>query len=171
MKQAYIAAMDRLYLVCMWMAGLSLVVLTTIIPFNVFMRYVMNRGLSWPEPLAIIFMIVFSFFAAAVCYRSGVHISVMLLVNKTTGWRRTLIAWITEIAMAGFNLFVLYYGVILINTTWHNYVAEFPSIRVGQTYLPLPIGAVITFLFIVERLWTGKFFPVSSAADTSAGTN
>ena len=116
-------------------------------------------------------MIVFTFFAGAVCYRSGVHISVMLLVNKTTGWRRTLIAWVTECAMVAFNLFVLYFGILLINTTWHNFLAEFPVIRVGLTYVPLPVGGAVTVLFIIERLWTRNFFPSSSATDTSASTN
>ena len=168
MKTAYIAAMDRLYTVCMWIAGLSLIVLTTVIPFNVFMRYVMNRGLSWPEPLAIIVMIVFTFFAGTVCYRSGVHISVMLFVNMTTGLTRTVIAWVTEILMIAFNLFILYYGILLVDATWHNFIAEFPEIRVGATYLPLPIGGLITVLFILERLWTGNFFPSTSPVGNAA---
>jgi TRAP-type C4-dicarboxylate transport system permease small subunit len=29
---------------------------------------------------------------------------------------------------------------------------------VGITYLPIPIGGVLTTLFIIERLWAGKFF-------------
>jgi TRAP-type C4-dicarboxylate transport system permease small subunit len=171
MKQLYIAAMDKLYAVCMWIAGLALILLTMIIPYNVFMRYVMNRGLSWPEPMAVILMIVFTFFAGAVCYRSGVHISVMLLVNSVKGWRFTTIAWVTEILMVGFNLFILYYGVLLIQATWYNLVAEFPTVSVGQTYLPLPIGALVTVLFVIERLWTRNFFPSSSAAGAPASSD
>lgn len=168
MKQAYIAAMDRLYSVCMWIAGLSLVILTTIIPFNVFMRYVMNRGLSWPEPLAIMIMIVFTFFAGAVCYLAGVHISVMLLVNAASDVQRKAIGWVTEILMVAFNLFILYYGILLCEATWGNFIAEFPTVRVGLTYVPLPVGGLITFLFIVERMWTGKFFPPASSGHAPA---
>lgn len=168
MKQAYIAAMDRLYSVCMWIAGLSLIVLTTVIPYNVFMRYVMNRGLSWPEPLAIMVMIVFTFFAGTVCYRAGVHICVMLFVNVTSGALRTAIAWVTELLMVAFNLYILYYGTLLVQATWYNLIAEFPEVRVGATYLPLPIGGLITVLFIIERMWTGKFFPSTSPVEPSA---
>jgi len=171
MKQAYIAAMDRLYSVCIWIAGVSLIVLTTIIPFNVFMRYVINRGLSWPEPLAIMVMIVFTFFAGAVCYRSGVHICVMLFVNVTRGWQRNLLAWVTEILMVAFNLFVLYYGTLLVEVTWHDFIAEFPTVRVGMTYLPLPIGGLVTALFIVERMWTRNFFPSGSTVDGPASSD
>ncbi len=170
MKQAYIAAMDRLYSVCMWIAGISLVVLTTIIPINVFMRYVMNRGLSWPEPLAIMVMIVFTFFAGAVCYRAGVHISVMLLVNVMSEGRRKVIGWVTEVLMVAFNLFILYYGTLLCEAVWHDYIAEFPSVRVGLTYMPLPIGGLITALFIIERMWTRNFFP-GSAVDAPSSSD
>lgn len=171
MKTAYIAAMDRLYSVCMWIAGVSLVVLTTIIPINVFMRYVMNRGLSWPEPLAIMVMIVFTFFAGAVCYRAGVHISVMLLINVMSEGKRRAIGWVTETLMVAFNLFILYYGTLLCEATWGNFIAEFPSVRVGLTYAPLPIGGMITFLFIVERMWTGQFFSSASAGDEPASSD
>jgi len=159
MKDAYIAAMDKLYSVCMWIAGISLVVLTTMIPFGVFMRYVMNSALSWPEPLAIMIMIVFTFFAGAVCYRANMHISVMLFINTTRGMRRLVLGWVAEILMILFNLFILYYGFLLVEVTWHDYIGEFPSMRVGITYLPLPLGGLITLLFIIERMWTGQFFP------------
>ncbi len=95
MKQQYISAMDKLYTLCMWVAGVSLFVLTTIIPLNVFMRYVMNSALSWPEPLAIVIMIIFTFFAGAVCYRSNMHIAVMLFVNITRGPVRLALGIVT----------------------------------------------------------------------------
>lgn len=169
MKERYIRAMDKLFMVCMWIAGVCLMVLTTVIPFNVFMRYVMDAATSWAEPLAIIFMIVFTFIAAAVCYRSNMHIAVMLLVNVTKGWQRVALGWITEVAMIGFNIFVLIYGVILVETTWHDYLAEFTSVRVGITYLPLPIGGLITLLFIIERIWTRAFFPAAADESPTSG--
>jgi TRAP-type C4-dicarboxylate transport system permease small subunit len=46
-----------------------LVVLALIIPWGVFTRYVLGFGSSWPEPMAILLMIIFAFFSAAACYR------------------------------------------------------------------------------------------------------
>ena len=34
-------------------------------------------------------------------------------------------------------------------------IAEFPTLRVGLTYLPIPLGGLFTLLFIIERLWVG----------------
>jgi hypothetical protein len=42
--------MDRLYLLAMAVAGISLLVMTIVIPIGIFSRYVLNRGESWPEP-------------------------------------------------------------------------------------------------------------------------
>ena len=61
MLAAYIRAMDALQRACMIVAGACLVVITIIIPWGVFTRYVLGIGSSWPEPLAVLLMIWFSF--------------------------------------------------------------------------------------------------------------
>ena len=76
MLALYVRAMDALQRVCMIIAGACLVVITIIIPWGVFTRYVLGYGSSWPEPMAVLMMIWFSFMAAAVCYREGLHIGV-----------------------------------------------------------------------------------------------
>ena len=60
--------------------------------------------------------------------------------------------------MLGTNLFMLWYGIKLVQTTWHQSIAEFPLVSVGVAYLPIPIGGAITILFVIERLWTQGFF-------------
>ena len=48
----------------------ALVAITLIIPFGVFMRYVMNNPQSWPEPAAVLLMVMFSFLGGAAVYRA-----------------------------------------------------------------------------------------------------
>ena len=48
--QAYRRAMEHLYLACVVLSGTALLAITLMIPLGVFMRYAMNRPLSWPEP-------------------------------------------------------------------------------------------------------------------------
>lgn len=71
MSELYLKWMDRLYLLAMAVAGISLLVMTIVIPIGIFSRYVLNRGESWPEPVAIICMVTFTFIGAAVSYRAG----------------------------------------------------------------------------------------------------
>ena len=122
-----------------------------------FTRYVLNYGSSWPEPLAVLLMIWFSFTAAALCYRERLHISVQILPMVLHGLPRLLVGWLVELAMAGMNLFMLIWGVRLVHTTWFQVIADFPLISMGL-YLPVPIGGAITPLFVVERLRTGRLF-------------
>ena len=163
MLAAYVRAMDVLHRLCMIVAGTCLVVITLIIPWGVFTRYSLGFGSSWPEPLAVLLMIWFSFLAAAVCYREGLHIGVSLLANVLTGWKRTALGWLLEILVGLTNLFLLIYGTRLVQVTWYQVIADFQAISVGVSYLPVPLGGGIIVLFVIERLWSGKLFVEPSA--------
>lgn len=54
------------------------------------------------------------------------------------------------------TVFILYYGTMLCIELWEQPVAEFPLLSAGETYLPLPIGSLITLLFIIERICFGS---------------
>ncbi|MDQ8726580.1 TRAP transporter small permease [Bradyrhizobium sp. LHD-71] len=157
--QAYFNAMDVLHRACVFIAGVALVVIVIIIPYGVFTRYVLNSASSWPEPMAILLMIVLSFLSAVVCYREHMHIGVGLLPSALRGLPRTLLGIFIELAMLATNLFLLWYGIRLVQRTWHQSIAEFPVVSVGVSYLPVPIVGFITILFIIERFMKGDWFP------------
>ena len=73
--------MDFVYR-CIWISGLALIVMTVVIPIGVFNRYVLGTGSQWPEPLAILCMVVFTFIGAAASYRAGVHIAVTMVTDR-----------------------------------------------------------------------------------------
>ena len=50
--------MDLLHRLCLWICGLCLMVITLIIPWGVYTRYVLGYGSSWPEPMAVLLMIL-----------------------------------------------------------------------------------------------------------------
>src|SRR2546429_7690602 len=77
MRARYTQAMERLYLACVGISGLALVVITLVIPYGVFMRYAMNSAASWPEPLAVLLMVLFSFVGGAAVYRANLHMAVV----------------------------------------------------------------------------------------------
>ena len=49
---------DRLYLLCIWISGISIFLMSLIIPWGVFARYVLGTGSSWPEPVAVLLMVL-----------------------------------------------------------------------------------------------------------------
>src|SRR5438309_4461415 len=74
-------AMDALYFVCVLIAGIALVLISAVIPWAVFTRYVLNSAASWPEPTAVLLTIVLTFIGAASCYRRRLHMNVAVFAN------------------------------------------------------------------------------------------
>ena len=161
MKAAYAAAMERLYLACIVVSATALVAITLVIPYGVFMRYVMNSASSWPEPFSVLAMVLFSFVGGAAAYRANVHIAVQMLTDAVPARARRALLLVADLAMVATALFMIVYGTQLVRATWNQTIAEFPTLSVGITYLPIPVGGLFTLLFIIERLWLGMPPPTS----------
>jgi TRAP-type C4-dicarboxylate transport system permease small subunit len=147
--------MDALYALCVWVAGTALVLISAVIPWAVYTRYVLNRAASWPEPTAVLLMIVLTFFGAAVCYRVGMHMRMSFFVSLLPLRLQRLCALLVEMLMALIALFMINWGVKLVETTWQNSFPDFPALSVGVTYLPIPLGGAILLLFVIERVAIG----------------
>ena len=147
--------MDGLYFVCAAVAGSALVVIALIVPWGVYTRYVLDSAASWPEPMAILLSIVLTFFGAAVCYRCGVHMRVTALRDIMPVWGQRLFDFLAEGLLALVALFMVVWGARLCAATWDQAIAEFPTLAVGVTYLPIPIGGAVTLLFVIERMLIG----------------
>jgi TRAP-type C4-dicarboxylate transport system permease small subunit len=156
MKNTYRRTMERLYLACIVLSGLALVAITVMIPSGVFMRYVMNDPLQWPEPASVIMMVFFSFVGGAAVYRANAQIGVEALIRAVPPPVRAAMQWSIHACMVLIALFMLVYGVILCYTLKGNSMAEFPGLSVGIVYMPIPIGGLLTLLFIVEKIWLGE---------------
>lgn len=156
LKARYARAMERLYVACIMVSGVALVLITIAIPYGVFMRYVMNSAASWPEPFAVILMVLFSFVGGAAVFRANAHIAVKALIEAVPPRVRWAMQWLIEAAMIVACLFMVVYGIKLVLTTWHQGLAEFPDFPVGLNYSPIPLGGFLTLLFIIEKLWVGE---------------
>jgi TRAP-type C4-dicarboxylate transport system permease small subunit len=155
MKQKYQVAMEWLYLACVALSGAALVAITLIIPAGVFMRYVMNNPMAWPEPAAVIMMVMFSFLGGAAVYRANVHIAVEALLNAVPPNVRKAMLWGVDACMTATALFMLVYGIQLCIATQFSTMAEFPSLSVAIVYAPIPVAGLLTLLFIIEKVWVG----------------
>ncbi|MEO7334983.1 MAG: TRAP transporter small permease, partial [Caldimonas sp.] len=155
MDHPYIRLMDRLYLASIWFAGVSIVLMSLIIPWGVFTRYVLGIGSQWPEPIAILLMMVFTFIGAAAAYRAGAHIAVDMITSQLAPGLRRAVAVLVDLLMVLVCLFIAFYGTRLCIGTWHQSIAELTWLPVGLTYAALPIGGAITLLFVIERMVFG----------------
>ena len=147
--------MDYLYLLCVVVGCAALVLISAIIPWAVFTRYVLNSAASWPEPLAVLLTIVLTFIGAAAGYRFNLHMNVSFFADKLPGRLRIALDVVVQLLMALIAAFMIVWGARLVEVTWHNSIADFPFLSVGVTYLPIPIGGVFLLLFIIERIFLG----------------
>jgi len=156
MRNHYRKAMQGLYLACIVLSGSAMVIITLIIPFGVFMRYAMNDPQGWPEPAAVVMMVMFSFIGGAAVYRANGQIAVEALTKAVPPPARAAMGWIVRGCMLVIALFMVGYGAHLCQVTWENRIAEFPDhLTAGLVYLPIPIGGVLTLLFLIEKVWLG----------------
>lgn len=156
MDPLYIRAMDRLYLVSIWVAGFAILCMSLIIPFGVFTRYVLGTGSQWPEPIAILLMMSFTFIGAAAAYRAGAHIAVTMFTDLLPASLRRAGELLVHALMLAISLFVVWWGTQLSIETMSQSIAELPWLAVGVTYAAIPIGSAITFLFVIEHIVYGS---------------
>lgn len=156
MTEKFHRLMDAVYLACIWISGLSILLMSLIIPWGIFARYVLGAGSSWPEPVAVLLMVTFTFFGAAATYRAGGHIAVGMLTDRLPGPLRWACEKAVDVMMVGICLFVMAWGEKLSMEMMRQGLAELPWLPVGYTYLPLPIGSFLTLLFVLENAFLGS---------------
>jgi TRAP-type C4-dicarboxylate transport system permease small subunit len=155
MAAAYRQAMDALYLACVVIGCTALALISAIIPWAVFTRYVLNSAASWPEPMAVLLTIVLTFIGAAAGYRLNLHMNVSFFAAMLPARPRRWLDLVVQLLMALIAVFMIVWGGLLVEVTWHNTIADFPNLSVGVTYLPIPIGGVCLLLFVIERILLG----------------
>lgn len=156
MKGALLRLLDGVYLACIWVAGASIFVMTLVIPWGIFARYVLGSGSQWPEPIAILLMVVFTFVGAAASYRAGAHIAVGVLTDRLPPrWRAPLLL-VVQLLMVAACVFMVVWGTKLCIQTWNQTISELPWMPVGFTYSPVPVGGALTLIFVLERLLLGS---------------
>lgn len=159
MTDGYVKVMNLLYVACVFIAGTSLAIMSTIITWGVFTRYVLGSGSFWPEPISIFLAIQMTFYGAAACYRAGSHIQLRMFVDMLPFGLRRWQGYVVDLLMAAICLFMVTYGASLVKTTYFQAYPEFQYIRVGVAYSAIPIAGMITLLFLIEKV----FIPPSTS--------
>src|SRR5260370_24716018 len=144
--------MGHLFLLCVIVGCTALVLISAVIPWAVFTRYVLNSAASWPEPLAVLLTIVLTFIGAAAGYRLNLHMNVSYFADQLPAIYRRLLDLIVQVLMALIAAFMIGWGGRLVAVTWHNTIADFPFLSLGVTYLPIPGAGGCLLMVTLSRL-------------------
>lgn len=138
-----------------WLVRISaagLVLMTLIIGWQVFGRYVLNSTPSWSEQASLALMIWYVSLAAAAGVREGFHIRIVALENavgpKARFWMRIL----SNVVVGACGVAMLVWGGQLVAKTWSHVIPSLGLPR-GLAYLGLPISGALMALFSLERVF------------------
>ena len=137
--------------IALWCAGIGLVIMTGMIAAQVFWRYVLNDSIVWTEPASVMVMGWFIFLGAAVGIREGYHLSFDILLYVIPHREKLLLHTVSDIAVGGFGVGMVWYGWLLAAKTAGN---KLPSLGISGAwdFAPLVAGGVLIFLFSIERV-------------------
>ena len=148
MKQA---PADRMADLLVKVAAAGLLVVTAIIGWQVFGRYILNSSPSWTEQASLLLMIWYVFLAAAAGVWERFHIRIEILEQSWTqaNRRRLRIAIHALVAMMGLAL--LAYGALL---AWDVRVHVIPSLGISRAwaYVVIPFAGLLIALFSLARI-------------------
>ena len=94
----------------LWLAGIGLVLMTVIVAWQVFCRYVLNDSPSWTEPGAVMLMSWFIFLGAAVGVRENYHLGFDVLLYVLPKGGKKWLRMISDLVVFAFGVGMIWYG-------------------------------------------------------------
>lgn len=160
--------LSRVNTAALYLSGIGLVVMTVIVAWQVFCRYVLNDSPSWTEPGAVMLMSWFIFLGAAVGVRENNHMGFDVLLYVLPPAAKKWLRMISDIVILAFGIGMVWYGAGLVSLTW-NTILPALGISGGWDYVPVVAGGLLVILFSLERIvlrLTGA--PIDEALDDMA---
>jgi TRAP-type C4-dicarboxylate transport system permease small subunit len=134
-----------------WFAGFGLLLMTAIISWQVFARYVLNDSTAWAESAALVLMIWYVMFAAAAGVREGFHIRISVAANALSGRKQRVVRVIAHAVVGLFGLGMAVWGTELMLATWAHVIPALGLPR-GVAYIPIPLSGLLIVWFSIEHI-------------------
>lgn len=130
--------------------AIMVLLLTLLISWQVFSRYVLNTGQFWAEELAVISMMWIGFLGAAGALWTDSHIGLHLFVERLPESLKVWVGFLRNLIITIFSLILFYNGIILVNKTMSGTLSAL-GIPIGYSYMIVPISALLLALFSIIK--------------------
>ncbi len=133
-------------------SGACLVIMTTIISYQVVARYFFNASPPWSERLSLVLLGYLVFFGAAVGVHERFHIRIDALRDAVPASFGRVFDIVANLAVAISGVIMVIAGFQLTTTLW---AFDIPSLGLprGVALLPLPIAGGLITLFSTAQLF------------------
>ena len=144
-------ALSRISQLLLHLSGIGLILMTGIIGWQVFGRYVLNDSPAWSETLALILMLYYVMLAAAVGVRQGFHLGLRIIVDNLPPRSRSWVLTLNSLLVAAFGILMLIHGVSLVAYTADHLV---PTLWISRSvaYWPFVASGLLMAIFALERI-------------------
>lgn len=153
MADGPIAALSRLAsraALAVSVTGLTL--MTLIIGWQVFARYVLNASPNWSEQAALLLMLYFLLFAAAVGVREGFHIRITLFEDSLVPARRRWLRLANHFLVGVFGFAMAAGGTELIGITASHSISGLGISR-AFAFVPMAGAGCLILFFSIEHIF------------------
>ncbi|APH70841.1 TRAP transporter small permease [Aquibium oceanicum] len=143
--------LGRVSSLALWAAGFGLVLMTAMVAWQVYCRYILNDSPSWTEPGAVMLMSWFIFLGAAVGVRENNHLGFDILLYVLPHGGKRVLRMISDVVILAFGLGMIFYGWQLAMLASD---AILPSLGISGAYDYYPVvgGGILVSLFTLERI-------------------
>lgn len=154
----YTKAMAFIERICLVLSAIALIVMATVLMYQVIMRYFFSNATSWSDEVATTMFVWSVMLAIPIGIRRHEHVAVEFFVNKLPGLGLRIANILIQLLTAGTMAIIGYFAIQLLPSAERQTLSGisltlgFP-ISMYWVYIAVPIGCAITILFCLERIF------------------
>jgi TRAP-type C4-dicarboxylate transport system permease small subunit len=126
------------------------IVLTVVVFFQVFNRFILKAPLAWTEELAMLLFQWVVFLGAAVGVKRMGHFGIDLVVAKLPPKTRQRLELLVPLAIGAIAVTLIIEGISLLKLTQFQLYSTMPMSHAWAT-VPMPISGVLMILYLVQQ--------------------
>jgi TRAP-type C4-dicarboxylate transport system permease small subunit len=128
-------------------------VLIAMLSIQVFMRYVLNRNVTWSEEVSRIAFVWMIYASIAYAAKHDKHIRLSFLLMALPPVAQKVILTIADAIWIGLNLLIVYQSVFYILRLFrYPYISQTLGINLVYTYFIVPLGFLLVTYRIVQNI-------------------
>ena len=156
-----------------WIVATALLAISTILMVQVIARYVANSPTVWSEELAVSLFVWLTMLAIPLGLRRGEHLTLDILSKRLTPQVNRMLAVVISLLTITMFVILAFFAMKLLPAGDRQLLAGISGglgipAKVSWIYLAVPVGAVFSVLFTVERtvlMLRGKVTVLNADAD------
>lgn len=169
MQDAVPRILGRMERVLTGFAAAIMAMLSIIVCWQVFARYILQKSPVWVEEFSVTAIMWIGLLGAASAVWTGDHMRLELLTKRLPKQLGVVLEVLIDASIGYFSIFLLRHGWVLTEAMWTSRMSTIP-LPLGLTYLILPITAAFMIVFAIFRM-VGKIIEASGKGPAKGESN